>query len=97
MWQLTEEQEMIQKTVRDWAAAKLAPQAERFEHDKHFSVELYKEFAALGFPGIRYPEALGGGDGGILDMCIWVKELAGRQNAGLRQRGPKGALFKAHR
>lgn len=76
MWQLTEEQEMIQKTVRDWAAAKLAPQAERFEHDKHFSVELYKEFAALGFPGIRYPEALGGGDGGILDMCIWVKELA---------------------
>ncbi|MBF2053422.1 MAG: acyl-CoA dehydrogenase family protein [Candidatus Sericytochromatia bacterium] len=76
MWHLTEEQEMIQKTVRDWAAAKLAPQAERFEHEKHFSVELYKEFAALGFPGIRYPEALGGGDGGILDMCIWVKELA---------------------
>lgn len=76
MWQLTEEQEMIQKTVRDWAAAKLAPQAERFEHEQHFSVELYKEFAALGFPGIRYPESLGGGDGGILDMCIWVKELA---------------------
>lgn len=76
MWKLTEEQEMIQKTVREWAAEKLAPHAEAFEHQKHFSVELYKEFAALGFPGIRYPEELGGGGGSILDMCIWVKELA---------------------
>ncbi len=76
MWKLSEEQEMIQKTVREWAAAKLAPRAEEFEHNKHFSVELYKEFAALGFPGIRYDEALGGGGGNILDMCIWVKELA---------------------
>jgi len=76
MWSLSEEQEMIQKTVRDWAEKKLAPHAERFEHDKHFSVELYKEFAELGFPAIRYPEELGGGGGSILDMCIWVKELA---------------------
>lgn len=76
MWKLTEEQSLIQKTVREWAAEKLAPQAEKFEHDKHFSVELYREFAELGFPGIRYAEELGGGGGGILDMCIWVKELA---------------------
>jgi butyryl-CoA dehydrogenase len=76
MWKLSEEQQMIQKTVREWAAAKLAPVAEKFEHEKTFSVELYKEFAALGFPGIRYPEEIGGGGGGILDMCIWVKELA---------------------
>lgn len=76
MWNLSEEQQMIQKTVRDWAAEKLAPHAEKYEHDKVFDVALYKEFAALGFPGIRYPEALGGGGGSILDMCIWVKELA---------------------
>lgn len=76
LWQLSEEQQLIQKTVRDWAAEKLAPQAEKFEHEQIFSVELYKEFAALGFPGIRYAEELGGGGGGILDMCIWVKELA---------------------
>jgi alkylation response protein AidB-like acyl-CoA dehydrogenase len=76
MWKLTDEQQMIQKTVREWAAAKLAPVAEKYEHEKVFPVHLYKEFAALGFPGIRYPEAIGGGGGGILDMCIWVKELA---------------------
>ncbi|HEY9844312.1 MAG TPA: acyl-CoA dehydrogenase family protein, partial [Candidatus Obscuribacterales bacterium] len=76
MWNLSDEQQMIQKTVRDWAEKRLAPRAEQFEHEKVFDVELYKEFAALGFPGIRYPEALGGGDGSILDMCIWVKELA---------------------
>ncbi|MGE3728288.1 MAG: acyl-CoA dehydrogenase family protein [Candidatus Sericytochromatia bacterium] len=76
MWKLSEEQQMIQKTVREWAAAKLAPVAEKYEHEKVFPVHLYKEFAALGFPGIRYPEAIGGGGGGILDMCIWVKELA---------------------
>lgn len=76
MWQLSDEQQMIQKTVREWAAEKLAPRAEKYEHDKHFDVDLYKEFAALGFPGIRYPEAIGGGGGNILDMCIWVKELA---------------------
>lgn len=76
MWNLSEEQQLIQKTVRDWATAKLAPKAEQYEHDKVFDVDLYKDFAALGFPGIRYPEAFGGGDGGILDMCIWVKELA---------------------
>lgn len=76
MWKLTDEQQMIQKTVREWAAAKLAPVAEKYEHEKVFPVHLYKEFAALGFPGIRYPEEIGGGGGGILDMCIWVKELA---------------------
>jgi alkylation response protein AidB-like acyl-CoA dehydrogenase len=76
MWKLTEEQQMIQKTVREWAAEKLAPVAEKYEHEKHFPVELYHEFAALGFPGIRYPESLGGGGGNILDMCLWVKELA---------------------
>lgn len=76
MWNLSDEQQMIQKTVRDWAEKRLAPRAEQYEHDKVFDVALYKEFAALGFPGIRYPEALGGGDGSILDMCIWVKELA---------------------
>ncbi|MBT9543766.1 MAG: acyl-CoA dehydrogenase family protein [Candidatus Sericytochromatia bacterium] len=76
MWKLTDEQQMIQKTVREWASAKLAPVAEKYEHEKVFPVHLYKEFAALGFPGIRYPEAIGGGGGGILDMCIWVKELA---------------------
>lgn len=76
MWKLTEEQQMIQKTVREWAAERLAPVAEKYEHEKVFAVDLYKEFAALGFPGIRYPESLGGGGGGILDMCIWVKELA---------------------
>ncbi|PIQ28727.1 acyl-CoA dehydrogenase [bacterium (Candidatus Blackallbacteria) CG17_big_fil_post_rev_8_21_14_2_50_48_46] len=76
MWKLTEEQQMIQKTVREWAQEQLAPVAEKYEHEKTFPVELYKEFAALGFPGIRYPEELGGGGGGILDMCLWVKELA---------------------
>lgn len=76
MWSLNEEQQMIQKTVRDWAEKKLAPRAEDYEHRKVFDLDLYREFAELGFPGIRYPEAFGGGDGGILDMCLWVKELA---------------------
>lgn len=76
MWKLTEEQQMIQKTVREWATEKLAPVAETCEREKIFPLDLYKEFAQLGFTGIRYPESLGGGGGGILDMCIWVKELA---------------------
>ena len=42
MWNLSDEQQMIQKTVRDWAAAKLAPHAERYEHEKVFDVALYK-------------------------------------------------------
>jgi alkylation response protein AidB-like acyl-CoA dehydrogenase len=76
MWKLTDEQLMIQKTVREWAQAKLAPVAEKYEHEKIYPVHLYKEFAQLGFPGIRYAEELGGGGGSILDMSIWVKELA---------------------
>lgn len=76
MWNLTEEQLLIQKTVRDWAAQKLAPVAEKCEHEKRFDLDLYREFGELGFPGIRYPESLGGGNGSILDMCIWIIELA---------------------
>lgn len=76
MWKLNDEQEMILKTVRNWTKEKLEPVAEKHEADKFFDVALYKEFAALGFPGIRYDEELGGGGGSILDMCIWVKELS---------------------
>ena len=74
---LTEEQEMLKKTARDFLAEKcpknLVKQME--ESETGYSRELWQEMAELGWMGLAFPEKYGGGDMSFLDLAVLLEEM----------------------
>jgi len=74
---LTEEQEMIKKTARDFLADKcpktFVKQME--ESETGYSRELWQEMAELGWVGLALPEKYGGGDMNFLDLAVLLEEM----------------------
>jgi alkylation response protein AidB-like acyl-CoA dehydrogenase len=74
---LTEEQEMIKKTTRDFLTDK-CPKAfvkEMEESETGYSIELWQEMAELGWMGLVFPEKYGGGDMNFLDLAVLLEEM----------------------
>lgn len=86
---LTEEQELIRNTMRDFAREKVEPIA--FEHDEQqkFPEQTIHELAELGILGITVPEQYGGSGGDELSYILAVEELA-------RVDGAHGLILAAH-
>jgi alkylation response protein AidB-like acyl-CoA dehydrogenase len=74
---LTEEQEMLRKTARDFLAEKcskkLVKQME--ESEAGYSRELWQEMAGLGWMGLAFPGTYGGGDMRFLDLALLLEEM----------------------
>jgi acyl-CoA dehydrogenase len=81
---LTEDQELIAKTARDFADERSPVSRMRALRDaddsKRFSPALWKEMAELGWLGIPFPEKLGGAGMGFAELAI-VLEALGRNLA----------------
>ena len=73
---LNDDQELIQKTFRDFVEQEVIPQAEAIDENKEFPVELFKKVGDLGFYGMRYPKDAGGTDLDVVSYCLTVIELA---------------------
>ena len=73
---LNDDQELIQKTFRDFVEQEVIPQAEAIDENKEFPVELFKKVGDLGFYGMRYPKDAGGTDLDVVSYCLAVIELA---------------------
>lgn len=73
---LTEEQKILQSTLRDFAASELEPVASRIDKTDEFPSAEIKKIADLGLFGLTIPEKYGGGGRGKVDLCIAVEELA---------------------
>ncbi|MBE9514524.1 MAG: acyl-CoA/acyl-ACP dehydrogenase [Chloroflexi bacterium] len=74
---LTEEQEMLRKTARDFLADK-CPRAfvrQMEESEKGYSKELWQEMAELGWIGLAFPERYGGGGMSFLDLAVLLEEM----------------------
>jgi len=72
---LTEEQELVRRTVRDFAEQKVAPVAEELDREHRFPYELVAELAELGLMGMTIPEEYGGGGSDTVSYAIAVEEL----------------------
>jgi hypothetical protein len=72
----TEEQELLRRTVRDFAETEIRPFVRQWDQDQHFPAELIPKLAALGLLGIQFPERFGGAAMSALDYCICIEELA---------------------
>ncbi len=73
---LTEDQRAFQGTARAFAAERLAPNAARWDAERHFPAAELREAAALGFAGLYVDEAHGGTGLSRLDAALVFEELA---------------------
>jgi alkylation response protein AidB-like acyl-CoA dehydrogenase len=74
---LTEEQEMLKKTARDFLADKCSKTfiKQMEESETGYSTKLWQEMAELGWMGLAFPEKYGGGDMSFLDLAVLLEEL----------------------
>ena len=72
----TDDQELLRRSVREFAHTEIRPHTSEWDHAQHFPVELVPKLAALGLLGIQFPEAYGGAAMSAIDYCICIEELA---------------------
>jgi short/branched chain acyl-CoA dehydrogenase len=72
---LSDEHELLRRTVREFAERRIAPVAEELDRDHRFPYEIVAELAELGLLGIPIPEEHGGSGGDTLGYAIAVEEL----------------------
>src|ERR671930_2588933 len=72
---LSQEQRLIQSTVRDFAQAEIAPVAEELDREKRFPYEIVAKLGDLGLMGIPFPEEYGGAGGDSLAYALAVEGL----------------------
>ena len=75
-FRLTDEQELLRRTVREFAETEIRPHVREWDEAQHFPSELIPALAALGLMGIQFPEQYGGAGMSAIDYCICIEELA---------------------
>ncbi|HWH96452.1 MAG TPA: acyl-CoA dehydrogenase family protein [Baekduia sp.] len=75
LFDLDDDTQLLQRTVRDFATGEVAPVAEELDRTKAFPYELVAKMGELGWMGIPLPEEVGGAGGTSLQYAIAVEEL----------------------
>lgn len=73
---LTREQKMIQKEVRNFAKNKISPRAEEMERTGEYPYDLMDQMAELGLMGIPFPEKYGGMGSDWVSMHLCIEEIS---------------------
>jgi alkylation response protein AidB-like acyl-CoA dehydrogenase len=79
---LSEEQQLLQQTVRDFAQAEIAPHAREWDEQQAFPREIFTKLGALGLMGAVWPTEYGGAGLSTLDYAIVMEEVS-RADAGV--------------
>jgi alkylation response protein AidB-like acyl-CoA dehydrogenase len=74
-YDLSDEQELLRRTVREFAETRVAPVAEELDREERFPYELVAELAELGLMGIPIPEEYGGAGADTVSYAIAIEEL----------------------
>ncbi|MDP5273580.1 acyl-CoA dehydrogenase [Chengkuizengella axinellae] len=75
-FKLSEEHQMIQTMIRDFANNEVAHSAADRDEEERFDREIFDKMAELGLTGIPWPERYGGIGIDYLAYCIVVEELS---------------------
>jgi alkylation response protein AidB-like acyl-CoA dehydrogenase len=75
-FELSDVQNMIRETVRDFAEREIKPIAQELDEKAEFSIDLTKKIGELGLFGMYLPEKYGGQGMDTLSYIIAVEELA---------------------
>lgn len=74
-FELTKEQLMIKKMVRDFAEEVIRPRAIDIDAKAEFPEDIFKQIGELGLLGIPFPEEYGGSGGDTVSYAIAVEEI----------------------
>jgi len=88
-FKLNEEQEMIRKTVRDFAEKEIVSKAGPMDEAEEYDYSLWGQMAEMGLTGIPFPEEYEGAGMDNLSYAIGVEELS-------RVCASSGVLISAH-
>ena len=75
-FELAEEQNLLQRTVREFAEAEVKPLAKEIDETCHFPRETFRKAAELGLTGVAIPEAEGGAGMDHICYAITIEEIA---------------------
>jgi len=89
IFKLSEEQELLRKTVRDFAESEVAPRAAEMDEKEEYDMSLWSKMAEMGLTGIPYPDDYEGAGMDNLSYAIAVEELS-------RVCASSGVLISAH-
>ncbi len=73
---LSEDEQMLQNLVRDFADRELMPRAREVDEKEEFSWDNWKGMAELGLTGVGIDPTYGGGGGGYRQVATVVSEVA---------------------
>jgi butyryl-CoA dehydrogenase len=74
--ELSEEQKLLQKTVREFAESEVKPLAKELDETGRFPRDTFKKAAELGLTGVAFPEAEGGAGFDHIAYSIVVEEIS---------------------
>lgn len=89
MFGLTEEQEQLQREVRDFAAREIEPHVAEWDEKSEFPEAVVKKLGPMGLMGVIFPEELGGAGMGYVEYVLAIEELS-------RVDGSVGIIVAAH-
>ena len=75
-FRLSDEQEILRRTVREFAEAEMRPHVMEWDEAQEFPMDLLPKLASLGLMGIQFDEQFGGSAMSAVDYCICIEELA---------------------
>ena len=73
---LTEEQQLLQRSVREFAEAEVKPHAKEIDETGRFPLDTFKKAAELGLTGIAIPENYGGAGMDHVSYAIVIEEIS---------------------
>ena len=79
---LSEEQQLLRKTVREFAETELAPHSREWDEKQEFPRDVFTKLGELGLMGVVWPVEYGGAGMTTLDYAVVMEELA-RVDAGV--------------
>jgi isovaleryl-CoA dehydrogenase len=68
--------DLLRETVKDFAAAEIAPRAADIDRDDHFPMDLWCKMGALGLHGITVSEEYGGAGMTYLEHVVAMEEIS---------------------
>ena len=75
-FEFSDEQQAIQKLVREFAEKEIAPTVQERDEKAEFSREIFDKIGELGLCGIFFPEKYGGSDGSYGSYILANEELS---------------------
>src|SRR6202044_4160120 len=86
---LTDEQQQLRRTVREFAEGEIAPHVMEWDEASKFPSQLIPKLAEMGLLGVIFPEKYGGAGLGYIEYVIAIEELS-------RVDGSVGIIVAAH-